>query len=149
MESYPKEYLYTRVIKAKIYIDKNFCRKLDLAAIARAANYSRYHFFRLFKEIYGVTPLHYITSLRIEKSKMLLAQDLTILEVAHLIGFDSPTSFSAVFKRYTHISPSQFKLQVKYETSQKKETPLLFIPNCFAQSRGWLKNSNIEEPTYA
>jgi AraC-like DNA-binding protein len=139
MESYPKEYLYTRVIEAKIYIDKSFCEKLDLAAIARSANYSKYHFFRLFKEMYGVTPLHYTTSLRIEKSKMLLAQDLTILEVANLIGFDSPTSFSAVFKKYTHINPSQFKHHLKCETLQKKETPLLFIPNCFAQSRGWLK----------
>jgi AraC-like DNA-binding protein len=146
MECYRKDYLYKRIVKAKMYIDENFAEKLDLSAIADRASFSKYHFFRLFKEIYGVTPFTYLTALRIEKSKNLLAKDLTIFEVANLIGFESPTSFSAVFKKITKVSPSDYRLQVKRQRLQKKETPFSLIPNCFAYNWGWLKNSNIEEP---
>lgn len=137
MESYPKAYLYKRIVAAKLHIDNHFCEKLDLVTIAESANFSKYHFFRLFKEIYGVTPLNYLTSKRIEESKKLLSQNFTVVEVAHQVGFDSPTAFSAVFKKHTRLSPSQFKNAAMQEAVQKSANPLLFIPNCFAQSRGW------------
>jgi AraC-like DNA-binding protein len=146
MESYQKAYLYKRIVVAKLYIDNHFCEKLDLGKIAGSANFSKYHFFRLFKEIYGLTPLHYLTSKRIEASKKLLSAGLTIIEAAHQIGFDSPTSFAAVFKKHTRITPSQFKHTSAQEALQKSANPFLFIPGCFAQSRGWLENSNIKEP---
>ena len=146
MESYQKAYLYKRIVAAKLHMDKHFCEKLDLVKMAEAANFSKYHFFRLFKKIYGQTPLHYLTSKRIEESKKLLSGNLTIVEVAHRVGFDSPTSFSAVFKKYSHITPSHFKHTMTQEALQKSANPFLFIPNCFAQSRGWLENSNIKEP---
>jgi len=146
MESYQKAYLYKRIAVAKLYMDDHFCEKLDLVKIAETANFSKYHFFRLFKEIYGLTPLNYLTSKRIEESKKLLSGSLTIIEVAHQVGFDSPTSFSAVFKKHTRITPSHFKYTMTQEALQKGANPFLFVPGCFAQSRGWLKNSNIEEP---
>jgi hypothetical protein len=37
MESYQKDYLYKRIVKAKMYIDDNFAEKLDLSAIAWGA----------------------------------------------------------------------------------------------------------------
>jgi AraC-like DNA-binding protein len=139
MGSYPKDYLYKRIVKAKMYIDDNFTEKLDLSTIADSASFSKYHFFRLFKDIYGVSPLTYLTALRIERSKSLLAKNLTILEIANLIGFESPTSFSAVFKKITKVKPSDYRLQVTRQQLQKKKTPLAFVPGCFAHNRGWLK----------
>lgn len=144
--SYQKAYLYKRIVAAKLYMDSHFCEKLDLVKIAEAANFSKYHFFRLFREIYGMTPLDYLTAKRIDESKKLLSDNLTIIEVAHQVGFDSPTSFSAVFKKYTRITPSQFKYTMTQEALRKSTNPLSFIPNCFAQNRGWLENSNIKEP---
>lgn len=143
---YPKAYLYKRIVAAKLHMDNHFCEKLDLVKIAKTANFSKYHFFRLFKEIYGLTPLDYLTSKRIEASKKLLSGNLSIIEVAHRVGFDSPTSFSALFKKHTRITPSQFKHTATQEAVQKSANPLSFVPGCFAQSRGWLENSNIKEP---
>jgi AraC-like DNA-binding protein len=139
MKSYSKEYLYKRVVKAKMFIDDNFAEKLDLSEIANSANFSKYHFLRLFKEIYGVSPQAYLTFVRIEKSKALLAKNVTILEIANSIGFESPTSYSAVFKRLTKMKPSEYRVHVADQRSQIKETPLKFVPGCFAHSRGWLK----------
>ena len=139
MEGYKKDYLYKRIVKAKMYIDDNFAQKLDLSVIADSTSFFKYHFFRLFKEIYGVTPFKYLMMLRIEKSKTLLAKGLNVLEVAHLTGFESPTSFSTLFKKITKIRPSDYRLQIKRHHIQKKETPLAFIPNCFAHNWGWHK----------
>ena len=127
-------------------MDDHFCEKLDLNKIAGAANFSKFHFFRLFKEIYGQTPLSYLTSKRIDESKKLLSGGLTVIEVAQRVGFESSTSYAAVFKRHTRITPSQFRLAKTREALQKSERPLVFVPNCFAESRGWVENSNIQEP---
>lgn len=143
---YRKAYLYKRIVTAKLYIDSHFCEKLDLVKIAEKASFSKYHFFRLFKEIYGQTPLDYLTAKRIDESKKLLSANLTIVEVANAVGFDSPRSFSAVFKKHTRITPTHFKHTARQEALQKSESPFSFVPGCFAQSKGWLKNSNIEEP---
>ena len=69
IERYQKEYLYKRIVKAKMYMDDHFAEKLDLSVIADSASFSKYHFFRLFRDIYGITPLNYLTALRIEKIK--------------------------------------------------------------------------------
>ena len=67
-ETYPKIYLYRRIVQAKLYIDKNYSENIDLENIAGEANFSKFHFIRQFKKIYGKTPYKYLMHTRIEKA---------------------------------------------------------------------------------
>src|SRR5690348_12790255 len=101
MEQYEKIYLYTRIVRAKLFIDAHYADRIDLDNIADQAHFSKFHFIRLFKSIYGSTPHHYLISVRMEQAKLLLATDVTVLETSQMVGFDSATSFTAVFKKYS------------------------------------------------
>ena len=142
---YPNAYLYRRVVQAKLFIDENFADNLDLENIADEAFFSKYHFLRLFKRIYGKTPYQYLTSVRIKKSMELLQHNKPVSEVCYLVGFESISSFSGLFKRFVGISPSAYLLQKQKIKSLTLKSPLRFVPNCFAENNGWKKKSNFEE----
>lgn len=145
VEQYPKIYLYKRIVQAKLFIDNHFSEKIDLNNIAGEAYFSKFHFIRLFKKIYGKTPHHYLSSVRIDKAKVLLTKKLSVSEVCFSVGFDSVTSFTGLFKKAVGRTPSAFQ-QLHHERLSKISTsPLCFIPNCFAESHGWTKNSNFRE----
>src|SRR5215213_6154048 len=105
-ENYPNDDLCSQVIRAKLYIDSHFSDHIDLGKIAGRAFYSKYHFLRLFKTIYGMTPHQYLTHVRIGKAKQLLQAGIPAPEVCMAVGFDSLSSFKALFKRYTLLTPS-------------------------------------------
>ena len=144
-EQYPKVYLYRRIVQAKLFIDNNYADKIDLGNISDEAYFSKFHFIRLFKTIYGKTPHQYLTSVRIEKALQLLRADKPVTEVCFLVGFDSLTSFSGLFKRIVGISPSTYLTKQQKLKSQIIKTPLAFVPSCYAHQNGWLENSNFEE----
>ena len=54
--------------------DRNYAEPLDLAALAEVAGISKYHFQRLFKATYGLTPAAYLTRRRIERAQDLLGR---------------------------------------------------------------------------
>jgi AraC-like DNA-binding protein len=145
MEQYPKVYLYRRIVQAKLFVDSHYAENIDLNNISDEAYFSKFHFIRLFKNIYGKTPHQYLTSIRIEKAIQLLRLDMTVSEVCFAVGFDSLTSFSGLFKRNVGIPPSTYSLQQQRIKTQIIETPLAFIPNCFINQHGWAKISNFEE----
>jgi AraC-like DNA-binding protein len=139
MEHYPKIYLFRRVVQAKIFIDENYAEHLDLDNISDEACFSKFHFIRLFREIYGYTPHQYLIRVRIEKSMHLLRKDIPISEVCYAVGFESPSSFSGLFRRRVGLSPSAYWQQQKRIQNQIVEAPLHFIPGCFAEQNGWNK----------
>jgi AraC-like DNA-binding protein len=145
MIDYPKIYLYKRIVQAKLFIDNYYHDNIDLGNIADEAYFSKFHFIRLFKTIYGSTPHQYLIKVRIENAKELLQQDISVTDTCFDVGFDSVSSFSGLFKRYTKLSPSEYQQQYKKRQEQIKTTPLQFIPNCFAEEKGWTKNSNFKE----
>ncbi|MEO7266355.1 MAG: AraC family transcriptional regulator [Ferruginibacter sp.] len=142
MEQYPKIYLYRRIVQAKRFIDEHFNDNIDLDNIADEAYFSKFHFIRLFKNIYDKTPHQYLTYVRIEKAKLLLAEDIPVAEVCFSVGLNSASSFTGLFKRIVGLTPSAFQQnQLKRKTAITL-MPLKFIPNCFAENKGWTKNSN-------
>jgi len=144
-ENYPKIYLYRRVVQAKLFIDSNYANAIDLDNIANEAFFSKFHFIRLFKKIYNQTPHQYLTSVRIENAKLLLQTEISVADACFSVGFDSISSFTGLFKRITSTTPSVYqKLQLKRK-EEIQAVPLKFIPNCFAENKGWTKNSNFQE----
>lgn len=108
---YPKSYIISRLIKAKNFIDKNCCENIDVETISDSSFLSKYHFIRLFRKCYGKTPHQYLTERRIQVAKQLLQSDHSVAEACYQIGFDSTTSFAAIFKKYTGHSPCAYKKQ--------------------------------------
>ncbi|MBO9699071.1 MAG: helix-turn-helix transcriptional regulator [Sporocytophaga sp.] len=144
-DQYPKMYLYKRIVQAKLYIDNHYANNIDLNDISDEAYFSKFHFIRLFKSIYGKTPHQYLTQVRIENAKLLLAKEITISEVCSIVGFDSVSTFTGLFKKNVGVTPAVFKQQQNLRNSEISTNPLRFIPNCFAETHGWVKNSNFEE----
>lgn len=142
---YPKVYLYRRVVQAKLYIDVNYAEKIDLNNIADEACFSKFHFIRLFRTVYGKTPHQYLKAIRMEKAKLLLREGRPVSDACFLVGFDSLSSFSGLFKRMTGQSASDYAAQHRRSSEQKRLRPLSFVPGCYAYQHGWTENSNFEE----
>ncbi|MEO8769876.1 MAG: helix-turn-helix transcriptional regulator [Ferruginibacter sp.] len=138
-EQYPKVYLYRRIVQAKLFIDINYIENIDLDNISEEAYFSKFHFIRLFKKIYGKTPHQYLTSVRLEKAKQLLAKGLTVSEVCTSVGFESLSSFSSLFKNTFAVSPTKFISDQIERQAEMATNPLKFIPGCIATKYGWLK----------
>lgn len=139
MENYPKIYLYRRIVQAKLFIDNNVCENIALDSIADEVYFSKFHFIRQFKKIYGKTPHQYLMQVRIEKSMQLLRTGASVSEACYSLGFESLSSFSGLFKRIVGLTPSAYQLQQLQIKAQTLETPLKFIPGCFAEKKGWIK----------
>lgn len=138
---YPKVYLYRRIVQAKLFIDTNYADNIDLDNISDEAYFSKFHFIRLFKTVYGKTPHQYLKSVRIEKAKQLLKEGQAVSEACFLVGFESLSSFSGLFKRVVGQSASSYVIHHQRSKEKIAQTPLAFVPSCYAYQHGWLENS--------
>src|ERR1700744_1853104 len=131
--SYPRVYIYKRLVQAKLFIDEQYASPIDLENIADEAYFSKFHFIRLFKKAYGYTPGQYLTAVRVDKARTLLRQGGTVTDTCYAVGFDSLSSFTGLFKRLTGRTPSAFQQECRAMHTQ----PLGFVPHCFAAAHGW------------
>lgn len=110
---------------ARDLMDRDWSRPLDLTAVAARAGYSRYHFVRVFRDVYGETPGHYLSRRRIERAQELLrSANLTVTEICFLVGFASLGTFCRRFKQQLGITPTEFRRQAR-------ATGPAPIPGCF------------------
>lgn len=101
--------LYQRISKAKDIIFNSYQQQLSIEELSREVYISKYHFTRLFKDIYGVSPYQFLKTVRIEKAKELLAKDYSIQEISNKIGFAESNSFINAFKSCTNTYPTEFR----------------------------------------
>ncbi len=81
----------------------------DYKAMCEKSELSYDYFKELFIKQYGVSPVKYITALRIEKAKeLLITGRYTISQIAMECGFDNVYYFSTVFKKHTGTPPSKY-----------------------------------------
>ncbi|MGI5895138.1 MAG: helix-turn-helix domain-containing protein [Candidatus Merdivicinus sp.] len=104
------------MLDAAAYIRENLERPLRIADLARRSGLSEYHFLRVFKSIIGQPPYEYLTLLRINRAKQLLAfTNASIAEVAASVGYPETKGLIDNFKRHTGLTPSRFRKQVQQE----------------------------------
>ncbi len=91
-------------------IESDLTEDLSLSVLANAAGLSEYHFLRMFKQSTGSTPHQYVINQRIERAKELLkCTDMSITEIAYLLGFSTPAHFTHHFRRKTGVAPRELR----------------------------------------
>jgi AraC-like DNA-binding protein len=97
------------VIGTRHYINNNFDNELNLDLLSHIRFTSKFHLLRLFKRYYGQTPMQYLIDRRLDKSKELLLKGQSVTETCFDIGFESPSSFSTLFKSKFGLTPTEFQ----------------------------------------
>lgn len=96
--------------EADSFIAKNLGRELDVAALAAAFQLSPAKFNGHFKRETGQTPADYIARARCAKAReLLLGTRRPVTAIAFDLGFCSSQYFASVFKKYTGMSPKEFR----------------------------------------
>lgn len=86
----------------------------NMSYYASLCNMSMANFSVTFKRATGVSPLKFIENKRLEKAKKLLQESfLTIKEVANVVGYQDPYTFSKFFKKRVGMSPSEYRSKKK------------------------------------
>lgn len=94
----------------KSYILENFTKDITLEQVADHVGLSPDYLGRLFKKIEGQTFTDYLIHLRMEKAKELLDErELSIKQIAYMVGYSDPNYFSRAFKKYVGISATQYE----------------------------------------
>jgi AraC-like DNA-binding protein len=124
--------VFRRLCKARDYLHEHHSEPIALPALAREASISRYHFLRLFREAFGMTPHQYLIRLRLEQAKTLLAGDrASVTDVCFDVGFSSLGSFSTLFAERVGCPPSAWRRRVWQVKMQPYGLAQLVIPCCF------------------
>lgn len=96
--------------RAVEYLTANCREKLTLGKIARRFYLSPYHFSCIFKQETSLSPMKYLTRVRIQKAaELLLTTDDAIKKIAYETGFNDPYYFSKVFKKVYKLTPTQYR----------------------------------------
>lgn len=97
------------------YIDKHYMKLTSIKEIAKELSYSEYYLSHVFKEKMDMTMKDYLLQKKIMTAAELLKNsNMSIGEIAEQLSFTSLHSFGSAFKRYMHMSASEFRKQVEY-----------------------------------
>ncbi|MBQ8848944.1 MAG: helix-turn-helix transcriptional regulator [Clostridia bacterium] len=98
------------ILSAKTYINFNYRNDIKLKDIADSVHMSPNYFHKLFTSACQISPLQYLTKIRIEKAKTeLMCSENTITQISESCGFNSYSYFCTVFKHYCGITPTEFR----------------------------------------
>lgn len=122
LEKSTEDYL-SRVNSVILYIEENLDKTLNLDVISCHANFSPFHFHRIFTALQGETPADFILRLRTEKAARLLLEDkkIPIVEIAYRCGFSNQTSFSRAFRKCFGMTAHEFRKQKKAVFSSNRQ----------------------------
>ncbi|CAM4472569.1 AraC-like DNA-binding protein [Paenibacillus endophyticus] len=96
---------------AAAYMEEEYHRLQNLDDVADAAGLSKYYFTRMFTKTTGISPMDYVTKVRMEKAVSLLRNSpLSVEEIAFSVGYSSSSYFSKVFRSRTGFPPANFRL---------------------------------------
>lgn len=100
-----------RVNRVLDHIEAHITEDLTLDDLARVANFSPYHFHRIFRAMVGETLNRFVVRIRVEKAAARLAEDpaVPVTEVALDLGFSSSAAFARSFKEFFGLSATRWR----------------------------------------
>ena len=150
-----------RLHRVLAHIDEHLDTPIDLAQLARVANFSAFHFHRVFAAQVGETLGTYLTRRRLEQAAARLAAQprLGVLNVALSVGFGSAEAFARAFKKRFGCTPSQWKTrrpvpwyekskisQVKRNLDQEKIPPKRYASSMSKTKQNPLQVALVKRP---
>lgn len=136
---------YSQLLESvKEYIEADYKDEFNLEDIASRFNVSMFHFHKLFKAYFGVTPKALIERLKLERAAHLLKYtDASIIDIAFEFGYQNHETFTRAFKRVFGTNPLQYR---KSNKEHKKRTQAnlseILPPNTLGISNPTIKHLN-------
>lgn len=101
--------ILARLQPVLIYINHHLADPICIQELADIANLSEKYFITFFKKAMGITPINYITHVKMKKAlEYLHEQNYSVKEVAKLVGYTDIYTFSKAFKKIYGVAPSKF-----------------------------------------
>jgi AraC-like DNA-binding protein len=104
------EEVFRSILQAKNFIDEHITENLSLDEISLNIGISKYHFIRVFKQAFGVSPYQYQKRIRLDRAKLDITQGISILETAIKYGFSDAPTFSKAFKQQFNLTPGAIRI---------------------------------------
>lgn len=99
----------TLLKQAKVFIYENLHQDLSLEMISQQANLSKYHFLRLFREQFGITPHQFILNCRVNRVREALERGTKIEDIVYDYGFSDLSHLNRRFKPIFGMTPRQYQ----------------------------------------
>ncbi|WP_300351083.1 AraC family transcriptional regulator [Clostridium sp.] len=98
------------VARAIEYIEKNYYKDISISSLCLEFKINKTYFCNIFKNETGQTFINFLNNYKIEKSKELLKDlDLSLLDIAHQVGFANQSYYCTVFKKITNQTPLKYR----------------------------------------
>src|SRR5690242_9875692 len=105
---------FARLCRSRDFLASRIDQPLRLDDAAGEACLSSFHYHRMFARAFGETPHDFLTRLRIDRAKQLLARDeCPVTEVCLSVGYESLGSFSTRFRSIVGYSPIEYRRQIR------------------------------------
>jgi AraC-like DNA-binding protein len=102
------------VIGTRHYINHHFDKPINLQLLSHIHFTSKFHLLRLFKKYYGQTPNQYLIEKRLEQATKMLRENTRITDTCYQVGFESPSSFSTLFKARFGLTPGAYQKRATF-----------------------------------
>ncbi|HEX2330708.1 MAG TPA: AraC family transcriptional regulator [Candidatus Angelobacter sp.] len=123
---------FRRLCRARDLLASEYQSNLQLEHAAREACLSPFHFHRLFRTAFGQTPHDFVTRIRMDRARHLLARgEMTVTEVCMDVGYSSLGSFSHKFLTLVGQTPSAYQRHIRRTFGYSGPWNIILVPVCF------------------
>ncbi len=111
---------YQRLQRVKDYIEQNYSKEITLNKAAQIAGLEKKYFSTYFRKKTGVRFTDWVAATRVARAKaMMESQNYNITEIGFAVGFQDLRTFERAFKRYTGMTPRDFRKSIRTSFSAK------------------------------
>jgi AraC-like DNA-binding protein len=128
---------FRRLCRARDLLAAEYQSSVSLNQAAREACLSPFHFHRLFRATFGETPHDFLTNLRMDRARRLLASgEMSVTEVCLEVGYSSLGSFSTKFQSLVGRPPTQYQREVRRIFGYSRPWNIILVPVCYFAAYG-------------
>jgi len=94
------------------HVRANYGNKLTISRMAALTKLSDFHFAKMFKLSFGLTPSAFVTRVRVQETKRLLKRDYDLADISHKAGFSHQSHMTQTFRIFTGFTPAQYRRKI-------------------------------------
>lgn len=98
-----------RINQVLNYIQENYARNITVRELASLISVSPNYFILFFKKRTGISPAEFLRNFKVEKSKQMLLENMSLNQIANVLNYSDAFHFSRTFKKVTGMSPREYK----------------------------------------